>query len=185
MSNFVSYDNATTLMGAIALKLQALGGAYIIKGNSAFASIPATPTAAQNGFVYNITDDFTTDVRFVEGAGKAYPAGTNIVIVNLGTAEVPNMKYDVLGTFVDVSALENAIQAAYDMIADEFDATQAYSTGDIVVYQATLYKFNTDHAIGDWDSSEADEVTITSLIQAAEPDSLTTAQVNTLIGLLN
>jgi len=254
MANFVSYANATELMTAIGQKLSALNGAYVVKGNSAFDDIPSTLTASMNGFVYNITDDFTTDARFVEGAGKDYPAGTNVAIVNLGNAETPDMKFDVIGSFIDVDAIMDAITAVSDMIASEFDATEnyavgdicvkdlvlykftathsagawdendvvavtvddlldilqtnintvstnlvsvremisddnfdtstAYSTGDIVVYDNGLYKFKADHAAGAWDSAEVDEVTVLDIIQAAEPDALTSEQVNTLIGLL-
>ena len=85
MANFVSYSDAQALMTKIGNKFSALAGAYIPKGNSAFASLPATPTASMTGYVYNITDDFTTDARFVEGAGKEYPAGTNVVVVDNST----------------------------------------------------------------------------------------------------
>ena len=85
MANFVSYSDAQALMTKIGNKFSALAGAYIPKGNSAFASLPATSTASMTGYVYNITDDFTTDARFVEGAGKEYPAGTNVVVVDNST----------------------------------------------------------------------------------------------------
>ena len=47
-------------MTKIGQKFSALTGAYIPKGNSAFASLHATPTSSMVGYVYNITDDFTT-----------------------------------------------------------------------------------------------------------------------------
>jgi hypothetical protein len=37
------------------------------------------------GYVYNITNDFTTTADFIEGAGKKYKAGTNVVIVDATT----------------------------------------------------------------------------------------------------
>ena len=206
MSNFVSYSNAQSIMAAIAAKFSALNGAYVIKGNSAFASIPATPTEDQAGFVYNITDDFTTDSRFVDGAGRDYSAGTNIVIVDNSTfaavtpeagddpsdegwyelvsgkyvlsedTEVNNEKtyyaktvlvqYDVISTFVDVDGIEASIAAVSAMIAPEFDNTAAYSEGDLVTYEEALYKFTTDHAAGDWDSTEVDDVTVEELLAA-------------------
>ena len=51
-------------------------GGLIYKGSIAFASIPTT--GMKVGDMYNITDDFTTDNRFQEGAGKLVKAGTNI-----------------------------------------------------------------------------------------------------------
>ena len=166
MANFVSYSDASTLMAAIGAKFAELNGAYVIKGNSAFADLPATPTAAQTGFVYNVTDEFTTDSRFVEGAGKVYPAGTNVVIVNLGDATTPDMKYDVMGAFVDVAALENAIKEVSDTIGAAFDEAETYTAGDYVVYEGAIYKFNTSHT-GDWDDDDVDEIgTVVDLVLA-------------------
>lgn len=166
MANFVSYSDMTTLMTAIGQKFAALNGAYVIKGNSAFASLPATPTAAQTGYVYNVTDEFTTDSRFVEGAGKVYPADTNVVIVNLGDATTPNMKYDVMGAFVDVAGLEAAIQEVSDTIEATFDPDDAYSIGDYVIKDGVIYKFKAAHTSGDpWDATEVDEIgTVVDLI---------------------
>lgn len=53
----------------------AQGGLHY-KGSITFAQIPTTGMA--EGDMYNITDDFTTDARFAEGAGIECPAGTNI-----------------------------------------------------------------------------------------------------------
>ena len=71
------------------------------------------------------------------------------------------------------------------MIAGTFDSTQPYTAGDVVIYEGALYKFNTDHAAGAWDSTEVDSTTVTALVTAAEPDSLTTAQINALLALLD
>lgn len=54
----------------------AAGGIHFI-GSVAFANIPTQDVSA--GDMYNITDDFTTDARFVEGAGIFVPAGTDII----------------------------------------------------------------------------------------------------------
>ena len=71
---------------------------YKPAGSAAFASLPA-PAAAALGKVYNVTDAFTTDARFVDGAGKRYPAGTNVVVVQVDSA----YKYDALSGMVDLS----------------------------------------------------------------------------------
>lgn len=170
MANFVSYSDMQVLMTAIGTKFSALNGAYVIKGNSLFANLPATPTAAQTGFVYNVTDEFTTDSRFVEGAGKSYPADTNVVIVNLGDSTTPNMKYDVIGAFVDTEAIDTALGNLQISLADAFDETEAYETGDIVTYGHKLYKFKADHAAGDWDETEVDFITVEELVMEAGGD---------------
>lgn len=179
MANFVSYSDATALMTAIGQKFAALNGAYVIKGNSAFASLPATPTASQTGYVYNVTDEFTTDSRFVEGAGKVYPAGTNVVIVNLGDATTPDMKYDVMGAFVDVAALENAIKEVSDTIGAAFDEAETYTAGDYVVYEGSIYKFKASHT-GDWDDDDVDEIgTVVDLVLATSGSA--DARVDTVV----
>lgn len=69
----------------------------------ACGSVSAVPSLAAEyivGDVLNVTAAFTTTADFVEGAGKKYPAGTNIVKVNVNSAE----KWDVLAGFVDLSS---------------------------------------------------------------------------------
>ena len=179
MANFVSYSDASTLMAAIGAKFAELNGAYVIKGNSTFANLPATPTAAQNGFVYNVTDEFTTDSRFVEGAGKVYPAGTNVVIINIGDATTPNMKYDVMGAFVDVAALEAAIEEVADTIGATFDEAETYAAGDYVVYGGSIYKFKASHT-GAWADADVDEVgTVIDLVLATSGSA--DARVDTVV----
>ena len=53
----------------------AQGGLHY-KGSIPFANIPTT--GMREGDMYNITDDFTTDSRFEEGAGTEVKGGTNI-----------------------------------------------------------------------------------------------------------
>ena len=64
----------------------AQGGLHY-KGSIPFADIPTT--GIREGDMYNITDDFTTDSRFEEGAGIEVKGGTNI-------AWNSNNKWDVL-----------------------------------------------------------------------------------------
>ena len=224
-TNFVSYSNATELMSSIAAKIKSQTGAYKIRGTSTFANLPAVLTESMNGYVYNVTDAFTTDARFIEGAGKKYPAGTDVVIIdnssysavtpvgnenpsNEGWYEIINgeytlstdttvdaqktyyaktvdMRYNVGVGFIDVDGLTAKIQSVSDMITDEFDATQPYNIGDVVIYQGVLYKFTSSHTAGAWAPAEVQSTTVADLIADAEPDSLTTGQVNALIALLS
>lgn len=59
---------------------QYAAGGLIFKGSVAFASIPTTGMV--NGDMYNITDDFTTDNRFIEGSGVSVKAGADIAWVD-------------------------------------------------------------------------------------------------------
>ena len=92
----------------------ALTSAIVPKGSIAFASLPA-PAAANLGFMYNVTDAFTTTDSFVEGAGKAYAAGANVYVVNTGEG---GYKFDVFMGFVDLSGY----QLKADMPAAATDA---------------------------------------------------------------
>lgn len=60
----------------------AIAGVYKVKGSIAFAELPVSDMAV--GDVYNVTDDFTTNASFICGAGKTYPAGTNVVYTDNG-----------------------------------------------------------------------------------------------------
>lgn len=79
----------------------ALSSVYKPAGSVAFASLP-TPGADNLGNVYNVTDEFTTDDRFVEGTGQEYPAGTNVAVVET-SSEPATYKFDVMSGFVDLS----------------------------------------------------------------------------------
>jgi hypothetical protein len=69
-------------------------------------------TSANEGNVYNVSEEFTTTTNFVEGAGKTYPAGTNIVVVNTGTSASPVYKFDILAGFMDLSNYVTQVQNA-------------------------------------------------------------------------
>lgn len=92
-----SYDGSSTQ--TITAADLGLADVYKPQGSIAFASLPATPSADNYGYVWNITNDFTTDSRFIEGAGKKYSAGTNVGIIEQDGVYY----YDILGNFVDLS----------------------------------------------------------------------------------
>lgn len=75
---------------------------YKPSGSVAFANLP-TLSASVLGNVYNMSDSFTIDNRFVEydsQTTKSYPAGTNVVVVDIGSS---TYKFDVLAGMVDLS----------------------------------------------------------------------------------
>lgn len=78
---------------------------YRPAGSLAPAGLVADLLIAGNiGKVYNITAEFITDANFVEGTGHKYSAGTNVVVINNGTEEIADYKFDVLAGFIDLSA---------------------------------------------------------------------------------
>jgi len=163
--HFVDMSNATALMEAIKLRFDAVDGAYVFHGSVAFNGLPATLQASMVGWTYNLTEEFTTDSRFVEGAGNVYPAGTNVAIADVGTASTPDLKFDVLAGFIDVAAIYTEIGNVAAMIADKFLETETYEVGDIVTHNNFLYRFTTAQDVaGAWDSSKVEDVTVEEII---------------------
>lgn len=85
-----------------------ISAVYKPAGSIAFAGLPE-PSNDVLGNVYNITDGFTTNDKFVEGAGKKYPAGTNVAVVS--PAE-NTYKFDVLSGEIDLSDYQTSEQIA-------------------------------------------------------------------------
>lgn len=85
-------EDMYTKKGVDQLLASAVKGGVTPKGSIAFASLP-TPGASNVGWMYDVSDAFTTTASFVEGAGKNYPAHTNIYVVNPSSGV---FKWDVL-----------------------------------------------------------------------------------------
>ena len=114
-------DSATTLAGygiadaytkdEVDAKITAT---YKPKGSLAASGITASLLVAANeGYVYNITEDFTSTADFVEGAGNSHTAGTNIVVVNTAAeGETAVYKFDVMAGMVDLSSYATKAEVA-------------------------------------------------------------------------
>lgn len=101
---FTNYYNKSETDSQIDSKIAtAISTTYKPAGSVAFEALPAL-SSTEEGKVYNITNEFTTNENFVEGAGKKYPAGTNVVCID--TDDSGTYKWDVLSGFVDLSAYE-------------------------------------------------------------------------------
>ena len=101
----LSAETVEAALAELLGKIQALPSAVVPKGTKAFAGLtPATDLAAANiGFMWNISDAFTTTADFAEGAGHEIPAGANVYVANVGTAETPVYKYDIFQGMYDLS----------------------------------------------------------------------------------
>lgn len=98
LTNDSGFQTGAEVTAAINAKVSST---YRAGGSVASAALPEL-IEANMGLVVNVTDAFTTTADFVEGAGKTYPAGTNVVVVQVGEA----YKYDVMAGFVDLSGLQ-------------------------------------------------------------------------------
>jgi hypothetical protein len=101
----LSAETVEAALAELLGKINALPSAIVPKGSKAFAGLtPATDLAAANvGFMWNISDAFTTTADFAEGAGHSIPAGANVYVANVGTAETPDYKYDIFQGMYDLS----------------------------------------------------------------------------------
>ncbi len=95
LTNDSGYQTADDVSTAVSSQI---GRVYKPAGTVAFAALSAA-SADVLGNVYNISDAFTTDDRFVDGAGHKVPAGTNIAVVQVGE----DYKLDVLAGAVDLT----------------------------------------------------------------------------------
>lgn len=102
LANGAGYQTESDVNALIDSKMQA----YIIpKGSLLFANLP-TPASTNLGWMWNMSDSFTIDNRFVEyeqGKTMTYPKGTNVYVVNNGTEQVPDYKFDIYEGFIDTS----------------------------------------------------------------------------------
>ena len=122
---------------------------YKTKGSITDLTALATPDKAHEGFVYNIENEFTTTDQFVEGAGKTYPAGTNVVCINTtGTT----YKWDVLAGMVDLSGyvttedLANGLAGKQDMITTSTNLVAGTVTAEAGRYLLVMNNNSIDFA---------------------------------------
>lgn len=99
----------------------ALTSAIVPKGTVAYASLP-TPAKANLGYMYNVSNAFTTDARFVEGAGKLYEAGANVYVVAVATDSSTEYKFDVFMGFVDLSGYQTKADMPGAATNEDIDA---------------------------------------------------------------
>lgn len=93
---------------------------YKPSGSIYFAELP-TLSASRLGNVYDIKDAFTTTSDFAEGAGKSYPAGTNVAIVDIGSG---TYKYDCM--------------PGSNVIGVKGDSESNYRTGQVNITKANI-----------------------------------------------
>lgn len=148
---FGEYYNKTETEGKIDEKINvAISTTYRAAGAIAFESLPAL-AASEEGKVYNITNEFTTTENFVEGAGKTYPIGTNVVCIDVGTDEY---KWDVLAGFIDTSAFVTDTE-----LTDELDTKVDKVAGSSLVTDTLIAKLT---GMAEIKSVKEDELSIAS-----------------------
>jgi len=92
---------------------------------------PSLLVAANEGMVYNLTDDVTTTSDWVEGAGKTISAGTDVAVISVGTAASPSYKFNALAP-KDASVVKSVQGVAPNSSGD----VPVYGQGGISVYES-------------------------------------------------
>lgn len=110
LTNDSNFQDDQDVADAIAA---AISSTYKPAGSIAASGIASSLLVAANeGKVYNVSEQFTTTADFVEGAGKIHPAGTNIVVINNSSTDTPDWKFDVLAGFIDTSVFVTHAESA-------------------------------------------------------------------------
>lgn len=124
LNNDSKFQTDTDVDAKISAKL---GSAYHAGGTISSAALTAALLIAANeGKVYNLSDEFTTDENFVDEAGNTYPAGTDVAVINTDTTgNSPTYKFNVMAGFVDLSAYAQTDKVASDISAAKTEAIQA------------------------------------------------------------
>lgn len=141
---------------------EGLKGGLQPHGTVAFADLPALPDVSP-GWMYNISDEFTTTDDFKEGSGSTIPAGANIYKTSDG-------KWDVLaGT--PVTGVKGCNETAYrrgniDLTPDDIGLGNVDNTADI------------QKVVNDFDLPDESTV-VTEITDSLD---VLTAKVETIIG---
>ena len=80
-------------------------------------------TEVMPGWVYNITNKFTTDANFIDGAGIEPLEGINIVVINVGTTQNPVLKFDLLAVSTEPDLSDYDTSAEVDAKLQNYDTS--------------------------------------------------------------
>lgn len=108
------FQTASEVSSAISTAIAtAISSVYKPAGSLAVSGIVSGLLIADNqGNVYNVSESFTvgtgtgeiSPLLFTDAVtGGTYPAGTNIVVVDVGTAQSPDYRFDILSGLVDLT----------------------------------------------------------------------------------
>ena len=78
-------------------------------------------TEVMPGWVYNITNKFTTDANFIDGTGIEPLEGINIVVINVGTTQNPALKFDLLAVSAETDLSDYDTSAEVDAKLQNLD----------------------------------------------------------------
>ena len=80
-------------------------------------------TEVMPGWVYNITNKFTTDANFIDGTSIEPLEGINIVVINVGTTQNPVLKFDLLAVSAETDLSDYDTSAEVDAKLQNYDTS--------------------------------------------------------------
>lgn len=101
-----------------------------------------------------------------------YPISTDEL--NKGNNDELNTRVTALES--DVSDLNNQ-KANLITIAPNFSTEVAYSAGDLVYHNGTLYKFTADHAAGEWSAEDTQAATVSGEVDSLKSSKAAKADI--------
>lgn len=128
------------------------------------------------------------DLVEVSQVNELAPSGytsLKATMTDLGEKVNTDIEYTTdLADFTDKTTLGAIKETAKGKnIADEYDDTQTYNKGDVVIYKNTLYICTTNNTTGTWDATKWTATTVQSLIGSLS--TLTTTDKSSLVGAVN
>lgn len=162
LTNDSGFQTAQQVQTAINTKIASV---YKPAGSKSAAELTEELLVVANeGHVYNVTEEFTSTGNFIEGAGKKFPAGTDVAVVIATPAhdDTPaTYKFNVMAGFVDTSGLMDRIASAQDGNLIGMDSTgNAQDSG--IAANAVATKYLDEHGKIANASSHGNIVTLTT-----------------------
>lgn len=88
---------------------------------------------------------------------------------------------------ISFKTLALAQKFSEDMVGglfDNFSETQSYQKGELVLYNHILYQFTANKSAGAWDSSKAEVVNLSDILELLNTKFYTKEEIDNLIGQL-
>lgn len=149
-----AYSGGGTVSGAVKRSdggLVALTGT--LSGNAASVVIPATALAVPGPIGVHIVltqgGSTTTVLKAIYDVDD-----NNGAAVDPGTI-IPSINDLITAINTAVASIPSDYSALLHTLAPDFSASTAYSAGDYVWYNGTLYRFTSNHAAGSWTGTDA------------------------------
>lgn len=153
-------------------------GSYVFYDNDLYKAKDFVPTASefdpskwektkvmnelldQEVDLHSIAPDFDKTNAYAKGDYVIFASGLYQAKENIPAGEFNPVKWESKSVTNLNDEVDNRVDAAEEMLADEYSTTATYSEGDYVVYEDKLYKANNTTS-GAFDTSKWDEVKIT------------------------